>query len=92
MDEQSRALYETPTEREVTAKDSLIHVGSLDSFDITKGGIKAGKLILKYLENGSEKNLTQAAARSTAAKRRRFRVRKPRRRERSVFTVVADTN
>ena len=60
MDEQSRALYETPTEIEVTAKDSLVHVGSLDSFDITKGGIKAGKLILKYLENGSEKNLTQA--------------------------------
>ena len=60
MDEQNRALYETPTEIEVTAKDSLVHVGSLDSFDITKGGIKAGKLLLKYLDSGNEKLLHQA--------------------------------
>ena len=53
-------LYETPTEIKVTAKDSLVHVGSLDSFDITKGGIKAGKLILNYFENGNKKDLLKA--------------------------------
>ena len=56
----SASLYETPTEITICAKDSLVHVGSLDSFDITKGGIKAGKLLLKYLDNGDEKLLHKA--------------------------------
>ncbi len=53
-------LYETPTEIRIEAKDSLVHVGSLDSFDITKGGIKAGKLLLSYFENGDKKQLHKA--------------------------------
>ena len=56
----SGALYENPTEITISAKDSLVHVGSLDSFDITKGGIKAGKLLLKYLDNGDKKLLHKA--------------------------------
>ncbi len=53
-------LYEKPTEITIGSKDSLVHVGSLDSFDITKGGIEAGKLILRYLDKGDKKNLMKA--------------------------------
>ncbi|MBQ6381357.1 MAG: methyltransferase domain-containing protein [Clostridia bacterium] len=53
-------LYENPTKITIEAKDSLVHVGSLDSFDITKGGIKAGKLLLSYLDNGDKKSLHKA--------------------------------
>ena len=60
MDKSNNPLYISPTEIKVTAKDSLVHVGSLDSFDITKGGIKAGKLMLSYFENGNKKNLFKA--------------------------------
>ncbi|MFO1430428.1 MAG: methyltransferase domain-containing protein [Candidatus Competibacteraceae bacterium] len=37
---------------EVTTKASLLHLGSLDSFDITVPGTFAAKLILDYLESG----------------------------------------
>ena len=58
--DKTSALYTSPTELIVEAKDSLAHVGSLDSFDITKGGIKAGKLLLGYFEDGDKKRLRDA--------------------------------
>ncbi len=39
-----------PTVLHIVDKQSLIHVGSLDSFDITEGGKKAAGLILDYLD------------------------------------------
>ena len=44
----------------VTDQQSLIHLGSLDSFDITEGGVKAAKCILNYLKNGHRRSLSQA--------------------------------
>ena len=58
--DKTSVLYTQPTEIVVDSKDSLIHVGSLDSFDITKGGIKAGKLLLAYFKNGRKKQLRDA--------------------------------
>lgn len=49
-----------PTQIEITDRQSLIHLGSLDSFDITEGGKKAARLILDYLETGKENNLRKA--------------------------------
>lgn len=37
---------------QIQDQQSLIHLGSLDSFDITKGGIQAARSILKYLDTG----------------------------------------
>ncbi len=45
---------------DIGSSSSLIHMGSLDSFDITKGGIEAAGKILEYLENGSEEALKGA--------------------------------
>ena len=58
--DKTSVLYTNPTELIVEAKDSLAHVGSLDSFDITKGGIRAGKLLLSYFEDGKKKHLRDA--------------------------------
>ena len=44
-------------ELDVSTKRSLIHLGSLDSFDITEGGKKAGRCILAYLEEGNPERL-----------------------------------
>lgn len=44
----------------ITDQKSLVHLGSLDSFDITKGGIECAKLILGYLDTGDTKGLEQA--------------------------------
>ena len=44
----------------ITDQQSLIHLGSLDSFDITEGGIEAARNILDYLKPGKEKNLKRA--------------------------------
>ena len=52
--------YGNPTQIKVTDKQSLIHLGSLDSFDITEGGKKAAELLLGYLDNGSEDDLRKA--------------------------------
>ena len=41
-------------------RQSLIHLGSLDSFDITEGGKSAARLILSYLDKPSEENLEEA--------------------------------
>ena len=49
-----------PTRIIVKDRQSLIHLGSLDSFDITEGGKKAAKLILQYLKKGNENALRSA--------------------------------
>jgi precorrin-6B methylase 2 len=45
----------------IESKASLIHIGSLDSFDITEGGKNAGKLILDYIETGKLDSIKQAS-------------------------------
>lgn len=47
---------------QITIEDqqSLVHLGSLDSFDITAGGKKAAGLMLKYLKNRNPSNLEKA--------------------------------
>ena len=42
-------ISETEHFLKVTSKASLIHLGSLDSFDITEGGVKAGSLLYDCL-------------------------------------------
>jgi ubiquinone/menaquinone biosynthesis C-methylase UbiE len=49
-----------PTEIKITDQQSLIHLGSLDSFDITEGGKQAARLMLDYLEGGNENKLRKA--------------------------------
>ena len=44
----------------VETKQSLIHLGSLDSFDITEGGKQAAGLILEYLDGGEKSSLERA--------------------------------
>jgi len=44
----------------INSKDSLVHLGSLDSFDITAGGKRGGRLILDYLKTGNKKSLRRA--------------------------------
>ena len=41
-------------------QQSLVHLGSLDSFDITAGGKKAAGLMLKYLKKHDPEYLDQA--------------------------------
>jgi ubiquinone/menaquinone biosynthesis C-methylase UbiE len=45
---------------EIRSKASIIHIGSLDSFDITEGGKTAAGRILDYLETGNEDALKMA--------------------------------
>lgn len=42
-----------PNTIQVISKDSLLHLGSLDSFDITDGGKKAARAILDFLDTGN---------------------------------------
>ena len=49
-----------PTVLRIVDKQSLIHVGSLDSFDITEGGKKAAGLILDYLDKPDPEKLSEA--------------------------------
>ncbi|MEW5804630.1 MAG: methyltransferase domain-containing protein [bacterium] len=44
----------------VGSKVSLVHIGSLDSFDITEGGKESAGLILDYLESGKRISLLRA--------------------------------
>ena len=37
---------------DINSRHSFIHLGSLDSFDITEGGKSAGRKILEYLDTG----------------------------------------
>ena len=52
-------LCQDPTVLNIVDKQSLIHVGSLDSFDITEGGRKAASLILDYLDDPEEEKLSE---------------------------------
>lgn len=52
-------LCQDPTILNIVDKQSLIHVGSLDSFDITEGGRKAASLILDYLDEPEEEKLSE---------------------------------
>ena len=45
---------------EIENQQSLVHLGSLDSFDITVGGRKAAELMLAYLEDQDIENLGKA--------------------------------
>lgn len=49
-----------PTQIKIADRQSLIHLGSLDSFDITEGGKQAARLILAYLDSGDAANLQKA--------------------------------
>lgn len=49
-----------PTEIKIEDRQSLIHLGSLDSFDITEGGKRAAKLILDYIQGKGENKLRKA--------------------------------
>ncbi len=49
-----------PTVLSIVDKQSLIHVGSLDSFDITEGGKNAARLILEYLDKPDPDKLNEA--------------------------------
>ncbi len=48
---------------QVASEDSLLHMGSLDSFDITDGGKKAARAILDFLETGNP-NMALLASRT----------------------------
>lgn len=45
---------------DINSRHSMIHLGSLDSFDITEGGKTAGHLILDYLDTGNLELLKKA--------------------------------
>jgi ubiquinone/menaquinone biosynthesis C-methylase UbiE len=45
---------------EIKSKTSLVHMGSLDSFDITPGGTEAAGNILDYLRSGKPEKLEKA--------------------------------
>ncbi|MCR5775276.1 MAG: methyltransferase domain-containing protein [Lachnospiraceae bacterium] len=49
-----------PTVLNIVDRQSLIHVGSLDSFDITEGGKSAARLILEYLDKPDPDKLHEA--------------------------------
>jgi len=49
-----------PVKIEITNKKSLVHMGSVDSTDLSKDGIQAGKLLLDYLENRNVKSARDA--------------------------------
>ena len=52
--------HKDPTVLSIVDKQSLIHVGSLDSFDITEGGKNAARLILEYLDKPDPDKLNEA--------------------------------
>jgi predicted methyltransferase len=45
----------------ISSRRSLIHIGSLDSFDITEGGKAAARCLLDYLEGGGPELLRRAS-------------------------------
>lgn len=51
---------DTATTLSINSKSSLIHIGSLDSFDITEGGKEAARKILDYFENGDPNSLKES--------------------------------
>ncbi len=48
-------IFSDPTTIKIDSLESLIHIGSLDSFDLTDEGINTGNMMLKSLENKDEK-------------------------------------
>lgn len=50
----------SPPVLKVRTRQSLIHLGSLDSFDITEGGKQAARLLLNYLDKGEKGSLERA--------------------------------
>lgn len=44
----------------IRSKASIIHIGSLDSFDITEGGKNAARKILEYFDTGKKESLEAA--------------------------------
>lgn len=62
--EQKRKTGDAVTKDAVTldinSKHSIVHIGSLDSFDITEGGKDAARKILEYLETGDQDLLNKA--------------------------------
>ncbi len=53
-------LINRDIELNINSKHSFVHLGSLDSFDITEGGKKAGRNILDYLETGNKDCILRA--------------------------------
>lgn len=53
-------MSSNPIEIKIKDRQSLIHLGSLDSFDITEGGKQAAGLILDYLKSGKASKLYKA--------------------------------
>ena len=49
-----------PTILDIHSRASIIHIGSLDSFDITEGGKSAARLMLEYLEKGNIEYIKKA--------------------------------
>ncbi|MGK7947350.1 MAG: class I SAM-dependent methyltransferase [Xenococcaceae cyanobacterium] len=45
---------------QIRSKDSLAHLGSLDSFDITEGGTQAGRFLLEALEDNKKESAKAA--------------------------------
>lgn len=45
---------------QIKSKDSLAHLGSLDSFDITEGGTQAARFLLEALENNKKESAKAA--------------------------------
>ena len=56
MEEKIQSALQIP----IGDRQSLVHLGSLDSFDITKGGKRAAGLILKYLKKKNPEYLNEA--------------------------------
>ena len=49
-----------PVDISCKSKHSLVHIGSLDSFDLTKGGVDAASNILRYFETQDKSCLEEA--------------------------------
>ena len=60
MTKEMDSLNKQPMVLKVDDQQSLIHLGSLDSFDITEGGKQAARLILDYLDGASPTVLERA--------------------------------
>lgn len=54
-------LFEKPTVIKVEDQQSKIHLGSLDSFDITEGGKKCARLMLDYFKSPKKTNKLEKA-------------------------------
>ena len=53
-------MKKRPVDISCKTKNSLVHIGSLDSFDLTPGGVGAARNILKYFDTGDKKCLEEA--------------------------------